>query len=289
MKISLIITAFKETNVGRAIESALNQTYKEDYEVIVCAPDKETLNISKKYKVKTFIDPGKGKSFALKLLFNKIKSDILILTDGDVFIDKFAVESIVKHFNNKEVGAVSGRPIATNPKNTKYGFFSHLLLDAGAHRIRYELNKKNKFLECSGYLFAIKNIIKDFPLDVAEDSVIPYLIWKKGYKIKYEPEAKVYVKYPSEIKEFVKQRKRVVGSHSKLDIYYPAFPKVKTFKNELFKGVFWALSYPKNIKEFFWTLNLLPLRLYIWIAYYFDSLFKKKSYQDGWERVESTK
>lgn len=288
--ISLIITAFKEPSIDKAIEAALNQTYKGNYEVIVCAPDKETLNTAKKYNVKTFVDPGKGKAYALKLLFNKLKSDILILTDGDVFISNNAVESILKNFKDPSVGAATGRPIATNPKNNKYGFFSHLLLDAGAHRIRSELNKKNKFLECTGYLFAIKNIIKEFPLDVAEDSVIPYLIWKKGYKIKYESEARVYVKYPSEIEDFIKQRKRAgVGSHSRLDKHYPDFPRVKTFKNELFKGPLWALSYPRNFKELIWTLNLFPIRFYIWFSYYFDAKFKKKSYQDGWEKIESTK
>jgi ADP-heptose:LPS heptosyltransferase len=287
--VSFIITAYKEPNLDKTLESAINQTYKGNYEIIVCAPDKETLDIAKKYKVKTFVDPGKGKSYALKLLFKEIKSDILILTDGDVFVNKEAIDSIVKKFKDSSVGAVTGRPIATNPKNEKYGFFSHLLLDAGAHRIRKELDKKCKFLECSGYLFAIRNVIKDFPLDVAEDSIIPYLLWKKGYKIRYEPLAKVYVKYPSEIKDFVKQRKRVVGAHAKLDVYYPNFPKVKSFKNEVFKGFFWALSYPKTIKELFWTLNLIPIRLHIWVAYYFDSFFKKRSYQDGWERVESTK
>ena len=54
--ISIIITAFREPNVGIAIESFLNQNIKEKYELIVSAPDKETQNIVKKYKkAKMFI------------------------------------------------------------------------------------------------------------------------------------------------------------------------------------------------------------------------------------------
>jgi ADP-heptose:LPS heptosyltransferase len=288
--ISLIITAFKEPNIDKAINSALNQTYKGKYEVIVSAPDEKTLKVAKKYKLKTFKDPGKGKAYALKLIFNKFKSDILVLTDGDVSIGKNSIKFLLNHFRDPGVGVVTGRPMAMNPKNDKYGFFSHLLLDAGAHKVRSELNKKNKFIECTGYLFAIRNIIKNFPLDVAEDSVIPYLIWKKGYKIKYEPNANVYVKYPSKIGDFIKQRKRAgVGSHSKLDKYFPDFPRVKTFKNEVFKGPFWALKYPSNLKEFIWTLNLFPIRFYIWFSYYFDAIIRRKTYGDGWERIESTK
>jgi len=293
MKTSLIITAFKEPQVETAILAALNQNTNYKYDIIVSAPDKETEEIIKKYlKVKLFKDPGKGKSFALNLLFKKIKSDILILTDGDVFISENAIEEILKKFKDEKVGCVTGRPVAINKKTKMIDYFSNLLLDAGAHKIRQLNYKKNKFIECTGYLFAIRNgIIKENPhLDVAEDSIIPYLIWKKGYRIAYAEKALVYVKYPSTLKDFIKQRKRAgVGSHSKLDFYYPDFPRVKTFKNEILKGTLWALSYPKNIKEFFWTLTLFPIRLYIWFIYYFEAKFKKKYYKDGWDRINSTK
>ena len=43
-------------------------------------------------------------------------------------------------------------------------------------------------------------------------------------------------------------------------------PKVKSFKTEA-KGIFWIISYPKNIKEFFWTIELVFARLYTWMKY----------------------
>ena len=92
--ISIVITSFKEPKtIGKAIESFLNQQIKEKYEILVCAPDKETLDVARKYsqknkKVKIFKDPGKGKMFALNLLFKKIKSEILVFSDGDVFVQK---------------------------------------------------------------------------------------------------------------------------------------------------------------------------------------------------------
>jgi hypothetical protein len=92
------------------------------------------------------------------------------------------------------------------------------------------------------------------------------------------------------LKDFIKQRKRAgAGSHSKLKIYEPDFPKMKSFINEVKKGTFWALSYPKNIKEFIWTLCLFPTRFYIWTSYYYDWKFKDKGYQDGWDKAQSTK
>lgn len=289
--ISVIITSFKEPQVvGRAIEAVVKNKTKRKYELIVAAPDEPTAQVIKKYakkdkRIKYFKDKGKGKVGALNELFAKVKSEILILTDGDVWISEHAIEDLVKALDDPKVGCVTGRPIAANDKNTMIGYWSHLLVDAGAHKIREKLNKENKFIECSGYLFAYKNKIKKIPVDVAEDSIIPYLLWKQGYSIKYVPEAKVYVKYPNNLKDFVKQRVRTVKSHEKLKLYAPDFPTVKSFINELTKGPIEAIKYPRNIKEVIWTLCLFPIRLYIW----YKSKTAAKSYQDNWERIESTK
>lgn len=293
--ISIIINSFKEPDtVGKAMEAVLKNNIK-DCELILAAPDKETADVIKKYAKKHkqiiyFKDEGKGKVNALNLIFPITKGDILILTDGDVYISDNAINEILKEFEDENVGCVSGHPISLNNKNNMLGYFSHLLFDAGAHNIRKVRNKNNQFLECSGYLFAFRNngIIKKLPTDVAEDSITPYYFWKKGYKIKYAENALVYVKNPATLKDFIKQRKRTIGSHAKLEKYAPDFPKVKSFYNEIKYGTVWALTYPKNIKEFVWTLLLFPIRLYSWLNYYLEHLFKKE-YKDKWERIESTK
>jgi len=289
--ISIIITSYKEPKtIGRAIEAVLNNKIKEKHEIIVAAPDKETAAVIKKYKqVKYFKDKGLGKSNALNQLFNKAKGDILILTDGDVFISPNAIKEITNAFKDKKVGCVSGRPIASNDKNTMLGYFNHLLLDAGAHEIRNKLNQQGKFLECTGYLFAFRNKVKDIPTDVAEDAYIPYILWKEGYKIKYIPKAKVFVRYPNNIKDFIKQRVRTAKSHETLRKYIENFPRVKSFWNEIKMGTIKAITYAKNIKEFIWRLCLFPIRLYIWILVFIERKIKKEEYTDAWERIESTK
>ncbi len=292
--ITVIITSYKEPHlVGRAIEAVLNNKTKRKFEVIVAAPDEPTAKIIKTYakkdkRVKYFKDEGRGKANALNDLFAKIKSNILILTDGDIFISDNAIEALAKALDNKKVGCVSGRPIAINDKNTILGFWSHLLLDAGAHEIRKRLNEQNEFIECSGYLFACRSKVKKIPTDVAEDTIIPYMLWKQGYQIRYAPEAKVYVKYPDNFRDFIKQRVRTAKSHEKLMEYAPDFPKVKSFINEVKKGPQLALRYAKSGKEILWVLFLFPIRLYIWHKVKKETR-QGKRYQDNWERVESTK
>lgn len=289
--IAVVITAYKEPKtIGRAIEAILRNRTKEPYKLIVVAPDKETAAVVKRYKqVKYFKDAGKGKSYALNMIFRKLKSKVLVLTDGDVFIDRHALQPLFDAFHDLSVCCVSGRPVAMNKRTAFVGYLSHLLLDAGAHAIRKKLDRERKFLECSGYLFAFRHKRAQIPTDVAEDAYIPYLLWKNGYSVKYAQHAKVFVQYPDNLKDFVKQRVRTAKSHSRLRAYAPDFPTVKSFWNEVRFGFFRVFSYPLTLKEFFWTLSIFPIRLYIWLRVFFETYVSQHRYQDAWDRIESTK
>ena len=194
----------------------------------------------------------------------------------------------MKLFKDQVVGVVSGRPIPEESKDNKWGYFANLLF-YGAHRIRKKLFLQGKFLECSGYLFAFRSIIKEFPLDVAEDAIIPYIFHFKGYKIGYSEKALVYVKNPTNFKDWIKQKKRTAKGHETLTKYYPNFPRVKSFWNEAKTGIFWALGYPTTIREMYWTILLIFYRLYLWIITLTESKLLKKDYKDAWERINSTK
>jgi len=289
--ISIIITAFREPQVGKAIESFLNQRIKEKYELIVSAPDKETQDIVKKYKkVKLFRDPGKGKALALNLLFKKAKGEKIILTDGDVYVSENSVNELLKEFENPQVGCVAGRPVPIEDKKTKYGYWANFLFDS-AHHLRKRLFTEGKFFQSSGYLCAIKSgIVKEIPLDTADDAVIPHLIFEKGYKIAYVEKALVFVKNVNNWKDWISQKLRCARAHENLGNYIDLkkSPRTKTFSNES-KGIFYLFFYPKTLKEIFWTIELIFARLYLWGLVFFEVYIKKKYHKDNWERVESAR
>ena len=71
--LSILLTSFKEPNVGKAIKAILEQEIPDKYELIIAAPDEETEKLAAEFKktypqIEYFKDPGKGKSFALNLL-----------------------------------------------------------------------------------------------------------------------------------------------------------------------------------------------------------------------------
>ena len=290
--ISIVITSFKEPKtIGKAIESFINQNTKEKYELIISSPDKETQEIVKKYpKVKLFKDPGKGKTYALNLLLPKLKGNIVILSDGDVYVSENSINELLKFFNDKKVGCVTGRPVSINSRDNLLGYWSHLLC-YGAHRMRLKRDKKEEFLECSGYLWAFRNkLISEIPRETAEDSIVPLLLYLKGYKIKYAPLAEVYIKYPSTMHEFIEQKKRTSKAHETLINYtnLKKIPRMKSLRNEITES-YTLFSFSRDIKEFFWTILLFPVRLYIWISSFFALYLKKDSKVDGWQAVKTTK
>jgi len=243
----------------------------------------------KDHRVGFFLDSGEGKSYALNLLFEKLYSkntmDIIILTDGDVYVSETTIKDISEAFKDKAIGCVTGKPVSVNSGDNKYGYWSHLVF-SGIDRVRKKLSNEGKFMECSGYLFAIRNgVIRDFPIDASEDSVIPYLFWKKGFKIKYLPQAEVYVKNPENTKDWENQKIRNIKGHENLSKLFPEMPRTKSFWNEIKHGFFYALFFPRNLKEFFWTLQLYIARLKIYFKA-FKELKKKEVYNDGWRETE---
>ncbi|MFA5173813.1 MAG: glycosyltransferase family 2 protein [Candidatus Pacearchaeota archaeon] len=291
--IHIIIASYGEPKATvRAINSFLEQNITEEFKIIILDPFKETeeyidKNIKDK-RIEFFLDPGEGKSYALNILFERIYStnqkDIIILTDGDVYVSKNSLKGIINAFKDPKVGCVTGKPVSLNSRENKYGYIFSLLF-SGIDKVRKRLSSENKFFECTGYLFAIRNgVLQGFPLETSEDSIIPYLFWKKGYFIRYIPEAEVYVLNPQNWKDYKTQKIRNIKGHENLNKIAKDLPRTKSFGNEIKEGLFFALIYPKSIKEFFWTIELMISRLYIYLTAFFEIKFKKKTYSDGWRK-----
>lgn len=292
--ISIIITAWEEPEeVKECLNHFTNQkNLEEDWEILITAPDEPTKKEITKYikrypkKIKFFLQPReKGKNEMLNLLIKEAKGEILIFSDGDIIVNDVAVSEIVKEYQNPKIGAATGKILPKNSRKNMLGYWAHLLT-YGANRIRKERYKKQQFLECSGYLYSIKKkLIEKIPLDVAEDSIMPLIIWDKGYKIAYVENAIGWVSYPENLKKWVSQKIRCAKSHELLDKYGGEKVRMKTFKNEVLKGTYWALTYPQNLKEFYWTILLFIMRLKVWKEFFIETKLKNKHYGETWDKI----
>jgi len=289
MKTSVIITSFKEPRtIGKAITAIIPQLSKGD-ELIVVAPDNETLGAAKKAskKVKIIKDEARGKSAAMNLAVKKAKGEILVWTDGDIFINNEAIKSLLYFFKDKTIGAVTGRPVSIDSKKNKFGFWGHVLADV-AHEQRVKQSKMARFLFCSGYLFAIrKELMPKLPEGLlSEDGYISYLVYNKGYKIAYTSYARAFITYPKNFKDWIIQKKRSVGGYNQITKLIKV--KIRSFNQE--SSNFWRLfKYVHNLYELIWLLELFVARIYLWAVVYWDINVRKKGREELWQRVESTK
>lgn len=295
VRLSIVITAFKEPKtIGKAIQSFIEQDIGVSYELIGVAPDEETSDIIKEYgrkykQIKYLKDPGKGKPHALNLVLKKVKGEIIILTDGDVHVQDGTVEKLVKHFEDEKVGAVSGHPVPISPRNKKFGYWAHLLT-AMIHNKRLKATKQGKFISCSGYLYAIRGgLVKEIPWDtLSDDAWISHLIFNQGYKTKYEPGAEVYIKYPDNFKDWITQKRRSAGGYNQIKYKFKEKNVDRSFTKEAV-GIGKVLRFPNNLKEMFWTIELIFARIYLWAKIFKSINFEEKKFEDVWVRIESTK
>ena len=269
--ISCIITAHKEPGtIKKAIDKMALACIRAhaEYEILVIAPDTETLTEAESYSGKNLRiikDPGKGKPTALNIAFKEAKGDLLVLTDGDVYVNQYAIRELIdKTAERKEIGAVSGRPRSTDSKNNRYGFWSHLLTDMADETRK----KANGSFVCSGYLYALRpGIVESIPEDcLSDDAYISYNVIAKGYKIDYAPGAQVFVKYPDNFKDWMNQKKRSTGGYTQLKEEYNLEPikEMRSFSQEA-KGLLRVISYGSSIKELLWIKLLIGARIWMWL------------------------
>jgi len=293
--LSIVITAYREPNtIGRAIEAFLGQALPEDYELLVVCPDEETAAVVAHYATRNphlrrVRDEGRGKPAAVNLALSEARGDVVILSDGDVYVGSDAVQALLAAFDDPQVGIVSGHPVSVSPRNTMLGYWSHVLVDAGAHRQRLLRDRRGEFLECSGYLYAFRRaLVRPVPEDaLAEDGLISQRVWEQGFRTAYAPRAEVFVKYPTSYQDWIRQKTRTSGGYAQS--YAKGPPGIKSFRGEAIHGAWAALRYARSVRELWWTVLLFAARVHVWLRVWMDVRLRRKPFEDVWQRVESTK
>ncbi len=218
--ISVGVMAFNEEKlVGRCLEGLLNQQliHGEIKEIIVISSGStdRTDEIVREYverdpRIRLIMQSRRiGKAAAINEFLDIAQGDIVVIESADTIAEKETIEMMVRPFLKKEIGMVGAHPVPVNDKNTLAGFCVHTLWDLH-HKIALEKPK-------CGEMIAFRNIIKEIPNYTAVDeAAIESLIRSLGLELAYAPEAIVYNKGPENIKDFIKQRKRIAAGHRHL-------------------------------------------------------------------------
>jgi cellulose synthase/poly-beta-1,6-N-acetylglucosamine synthase-like glycosyltransferase len=156
-----------------------------------------------------------GKALALNKAFDVTSGDYIALVPADVFPAENALFSLLVPFRDRGVSAVSGRPMQ-DPDRVPGGFSGYLanMTYRLWARLMSKLNDKGEMAHCSGEFMAIRSDVKmDIPGDcAADDSYIAIAAKRKGH-IKFASKAVCYNLMPSNVADYVNQRRRWLFGH----------------------------------------------------------------------------
>jgi poly-beta-1,6-N-acetyl-D-glucosamine synthase len=276
--VSILVPAFNEEKViADSIKSLLELNYP-NYEIIIIndgSTDKtkqvaESLvgyRQGKESEVKiTLINKANGgKAKALNTGIKYSKAEIILCVDGDSQLSPDSVRLAVRHFSNREIGAVAG--------NVKVQNRGKLFTDLQALEYIEGLNmarSAQSFIRLVNIIPGPIGLFRKKAIEeagyyssdtFAEDADLTLKILANGWKIYYEPNSISYTEAPVKLQQLLKQRYRwtrgiiqSIKKHKKL-MFNPSINLGDTF-------ILWTMFYEALI----WPAMNLAANVFFIIA-----------------------
>lgn len=148
-----------------------------------------------------------GKCAAINVFLSQCPAGFLVvLLSGDILPDPGAIGELLTPLLQEEVGMTGGRPVPTNDRNRFFGFACHLIWE-----VHHHIALKNPKL---GEAVAFKKLIDSIPQDLAVDeAALEAILRDKGLKLQYCPKAVIRNRGPDNLRDFLKQRRRIQAGH----------------------------------------------------------------------------
>ena len=194
----------EEANIGSLLRAAMQQHNGVEITVVASGCTDRTVEIAESFPVNILVQEHReGKASAINLFIRESKGDVLVVESGDTIPADGCLEALLKPFQFTHVGMTGAHPVPVDAKKNfkvKYLWELH-------HRMAL---KKPKM----GEMIAFRRLFDNIPEGTAVDEAsIEFEVSRRGYSIRYCPDAIVYNKGPETVSEFIKQRKRIYLGH----------------------------------------------------------------------------
>lgn len=206
----------EEANIADAIGTVLGQELSSSHiaELIVVASGCEDGTVAivsdiarRDPRVRLIEQPKReGKASAINLFLAAATTPVLLMVSADVLVEDGTIDALLRRFDDPRVGMVGGHPIPVNRETTFLGHAVHL-----QWRLHDRIARESPKL---GEIVAFRNVVPSIPKDTAVDEIsIQALVEQLGYKLVYEPQAIVYNRGPTTVRDFLRQRRRIYAGH----------------------------------------------------------------------------
>jgi biofilm PGA synthesis N-glycosyltransferase PgaC len=219
-KVSIVVPCYNEADNVCEVIACLNEINYPNYDIIAVNDGSrdntgEILNaLVDRYPKLTVIHQhrNEGKAVGLTTAATLSDAEFLMCIDGDSLLDRHAVRWMLRHFANRDVGAVTGNPrIRTRTSllgRMQVGEFSAIV-----GLIKRTQQMYGRLLTVSGVVSMFrKSALQDvgyWSSDIlTEDIDISWKLQVGGWKIHFEPRALSWILMPETIRGLYRQRLR---------------------------------------------------------------------------------
>lgn len=205
MKIAVTVAVYNEEKyIARLLDSLLNQTASPDSIIIVDdgstdRTEEIVLEYKKRYSViRYFYQKNAGPAAARNKAWTQADADICIFTDGDCEPNSNWIETIIKPFADKRVGAVAGAYRTINTDSILARFIGYEV-DWRYRNIKGEIDAHGTYNLAvrKNVLYEVGGLNEAYPKASGEDWDMTYKISKK-HKIIFLPDAIVGHHHPED-------------------------------------------------------------------------------------------
>lgn len=205
-------------------------------------------------------------------------SDVLVLTGGDTRLEPGALDALLAPFDDPQVGMCGGRPVPVNRTDHLMGRIVHLLWN-----LHHEIALQQPKL---GELVAFRPVFPALPPETAVDEAyIENLVQAAGLRIVYAPGARVRMKGPVSVADYLAQRRRIHAGHRSLR--RSTGHEVSTFSVRRILATAWRTR--RSGERWLSTLvSAAALEAAARLLGWWDDRFAGKDHR-AWQRIASTK
>lgn len=284
--VSICVPAYnEEKNISKVLEGLLTQiTRRVNIRKIVVVSSASTDKTDQ--IVREFIQKSKkivlirqkerrGKADAINTFLRTVDDPIIVIESADTIPQPKTIEKLcLPILKNEQVGMTGGAPIPVNDPKTFLGFIIHTWWWFHRNIPRF------------GEIIACRNILESIPGNTAVDEAyIQAKMIQLDLAAVHVDEAVVLNKGAENVKDLIKQRRRVFNGHARL--YKRENIKIDNMTKSTLYLLFFKFPI-HNFKELVWVIGGIAIEIYAYILGMYDMKFAKKN-PFVWETASSTK
>ncbi len=293
--VSLVVAAHNEAScIQQKLENSLALRWPADrFEVLIGSDgstdgtDELVLACTDK-RVRLSAAPRGGKTSVLNRCIPAARGEIILLSDANTMIEPDAVEKLLAHFADPDVGAVCGNLRLYNPSKKDYEESAYWRYESAIKQLE---GRHGAVLGANGGLYAIRRTLfsKLPPTTIVDDFVIPMRILDRGYQVTYEPAAVAHEETTEDYgKEFGRRARISAGNFQALrmvaGLLLPTrgFPAFAFWSHKVLRWVapgLMALAFLANL--FLLANPLYVATFFIQAAFYSAALLGKQDALSG--------